>query len=109
MEKKGDERSNWLPLESNPDVLTPYLTALGGPTHLSSVTQRPEPLLQFEDLLSLEPWAFDMLECSETLALLLVFPLSTDQPEPKSHIVLPGQQQHLQSDIDNSVWFTKQV
>ncbi|CAG9326767.1 unnamed protein product [Blepharisma stoltei] len=58
-------RKQWIPLESNPEVITKYINSLGFPTTLYSLT----------DVLSWEEWAIDMLP-QPVLALFLLYPIS---------------------------------
>ncbi|KAL8435920.1 hypothetical protein ACSSS7_002120 [Eimeria intestinalis] len=106
-EEKRQQR--WLPLEANPDVLGPYLEALGGPRE-GPPSSGGAPLLRFEDVVCLEPWAFDMLECRDTVALLLLFPLlrETDEEE-RSLIPMPDLQQQYEAEMQQELWFTKQA
>ncbi|KAL8272137.1 hypothetical protein Esti_003980 [Eimeria stiedai] len=105
-QQKQKQQQRWLPLEANPDVLGPYLEALGGPREgpPSSAAGGP-PLLRFEDVVCLEPWAFDMLECSDTVALLLLFPLlkGTDEEELRL-LPLPELQQQHDAELQQELW-----
>ncbi|KAL8450241.1 hypothetical protein Emed_002598 [Eimeria media] len=97
-QQQEQQQQRWLPLEANPDVLQPYLEALGGPREgpPSTTGGGGSSLLRFEDVVCLEPWAFDMLECTDTVALLLLFPLlkETDEQERKMLPMPELQQQH---------------
>ena len=92
-QQKKEQKQRWLPLEGTPEVLGPYLEALGGPREKENIEGAPNgaPLLQFEDLLALEPWAFDMLQCRDTAALLLLFPLTDRDEEEYETGGVPGQ------------------
>lgn len=107
------ERQRWLPLEGTPEVLGPYLLALGGPQKSGGGEQQAvgkgAPLLQFEDLLAVEPWAFDMLDAKDTEALLLLFPITASDEEEKKYVPLPEDQEQHDEDLRKSIWFVKQV
>jgi len=62
--KKDDRRENWMPLESNPDVLNPYIKELGFDTSKYC----------FYDVLSVESWAGEMIP-APCLAVMFLFPL----------------------------------
>lgn len=108
-------KQRWLPLEGTPEVLGPYLLALGGPQELQQDEQnqvavgKGAPLLQFEDLLAVEPWAFDVLECTDIEALLLLFPIISSDEEEKACVPLPEDQQQHDEELKKSVWFVKQT
>ncbi|KAL8437541.1 hypothetical protein Efla_000404 [Eimeria flavescens] len=117
-QEQQQQQQRWLPLEANPEVLSSYLLALGGPRlpaaaggGASSPPALGDPLLEFEDLVSLEPWAFDMLRCTDTVALLLVFPLLQQEGDAaeRSHLPLPTQQQQHDPLLQQSLWFAKQT
>ncbi|KRX10270.1 hypothetical protein PPERSA_09654 [Pseudocohnilembus persalinus] len=58
----GDQ--NWLPLESNPEVINPYFKKMGFDTEK----------FQFQDLLSTDEWAQEMIK-QPCLAVILLFPI----------------------------------
>ncbi|CDJ26947.1 ubiquitin carboxyl-terminal hydrolase isozyme, putative [Eimeria mitis] len=117
-QQEQQQEQQWLPLEGTPEVLEPYLFALGGPREVSS-EGAPQggpqggplgaPLLQIEDVLSLEPWALDMLECTDTAALLLLFPLTANDEEERQQQPLQQQQEEYDGELMKTVWFVKQV
>ena len=64
------EKDNWLPLESNPEVITNFIADLGFDTNKYIL----------HDLLSIEEWAQEMLP-QPTVGVLFLFPVSTAQEE----------------------------
>lgn len=66
------ESSNWLPLESNPEVMNEYVKGIG----FNST------VLSFQDVLGLEPWALEML-CKPLVAFLLTYEVTPAQKEHK--------------------------
>lgn len=69
--KKVKKRKNWLPLESNPKVVSKYIRKLGF-----------DPGVSVHELLSLEDWALDMVP-RPARAILLLFPISTETEESR--------------------------
>ena len=70
--KKEKDDNNWLPLETNPEVLNKYIHGLGFDTSK----------LSFMDLFSVEEWACQM--CPEpNLAVLFLFPTKKCQKDYK--------------------------
>ena len=76
MEK--EDKGNWLPLESNPDILNDYARKLGFDTTKYS----------FVDVFSTEDWAIKMCP-KPNLALMFLFLL------PPSHKNLKAYRQHV--------------
>ncbi|XP_026191928.1 uncharacterized protein LOC113147031 [Cyclospora cayetanensis] len=101
-QQQQQQQQQWLPLEGTPEVLGPYLTDLGGPFQGAS-------LLQFEYVVALEPWAFDMLQCTDTVALLFLFSVSETDTEERSLEPLPEEQLRHAEAIRQEVWFMKQA
>ena len=66
------ESSNWLPLESNPDVINEYAKGIGFDSSA----------LTFQDVLGMEPWAVEMLG-QPVLAYLLTYEVTAPQKEHK--------------------------
>lgn len=60
-----EEKSRWLPIESNPQVIAEYLEALGFPIGQYQVT----------DILACEPWALEMIP-GLVCAVLLLYPIT---------------------------------
>ncbi len=65
----ASETKKWLPLESNPDVLSKYCWELGMPATLS-----------FEDVLSFESWALEMVP-RPVLALVFLYPVTPESDQ----------------------------
>mmetsp|Transcript_54582 Transcript_54582/g.119677 ORF Transcript_54582/g.119677 Transcript_54582/m.119677 type:complete len:222 (+) Transcript_54582:74-739(+) len=85
----------WLPLESNPDVLTQYAHKLGMPGNLS-----------FAEILSTEDWALDMVP-KPVHAVVFLFPISEisekHSQEQGDKLAAEGQT------VAESLWYTKQT
>jgi ubiquitin carboxyl-terminal hydrolase L3 len=64
MSNSERNHKSWFPLESNPELMTTYARKLGMSANFA-----------FHELLSIEPWAFEMLP-SPVLAVLLLYPIS---------------------------------
>lgn len=64
----GDD--NWMPLESNPEVITSYIQGLGFDTAKYSLV----------DLLSTDGWAQEMIP-KPVLAVFFLYPLSDNQTD----------------------------
>lgn len=76
-------KDNWQPLESNPEVLNSYCTKIGFETGA----------LQFQDVLSTDDWALEMIG-APCVGLLLVFPMNEKHkkellPDPTPKDQLP--------------------
>lgn len=86
---------NWLPLESNPEVLNDYLKTLSFDVDLYA----------FTDLFSTEDWAKEMIR-TPVLGMLLVFPYNENfkayREKEKQEIIEKGQH------IDPDLFFMKQ-
>lgn len=67
------DKSDWLPLESSPDIMNDYVQKIG----FNSIA------LSFQDLLGLESWAIDMLG-KPVLAFLLTYNVTPAQSEHKT-------------------------
>lgn len=71
MAQAAGAEQNWLPIESNPDVMNDYAQKLGWPVES----------FRFYDVLSTEDWAIDMIP-QPVLAVLMLFPI---KPESEAH------------------------
>lgn len=87
---------NWLPIESNPDVMNDYAQKLGWPIES----------YRFHDILALEDWALAMVP-QPVLAVMMLFPIkeASEKHKTEEHesIVANGQV------VSPSVYFAKQV
>ena len=61
--EKDNQRNEWYPLESNPKIINEYILSLGFDTSVFS----------FQELLSLDTWAQDMIT-KPVIGVLLCFP-----------------------------------
>jgi len=88
-----EEKSRWVPIESNPQVIAEYLEALGFPISQYQVT----------DILSCEPWALEMIPGPVCAVLLLypITPVSTAYQATKTPD-LSGGVYHLKQFISNA-------
>lgn len=82
----------WRCLEANPAVISDYVKSLGGPADVL-----------FEDVVSLEPWAEEMLP-GKVLALLFVFPLTERAVERRKTVETTA----VDEDSSSQLWFTRQ-
>ncbi|CBZ52659.1 hypothetical protein NCLIV_024470 [Neospora caninum Liverpool] len=102
----------WLPLEADPLLFAQYVNALGGPTSAAvehgGETEKKheghEALLSFEDVLSLEDWAVDMI-AHPTVAVLLLFPITEATEKARKE----QEKQEATSKHLENIWFTKQT
>jgi ubiquitin carboxyl-terminal hydrolase L3 len=62
------EEDNWMPLESNPEVINPFISKMGLKTHEFS----------FQEMMSIEEWALQMLP-SPVLGIMLCYEMSPAQ------------------------------
>jgi len=84
-------KKRWFPLESNPELMNPYVEKLGFDTSIYS----------FVDVYSVESWALDMIP-QPVAAVIMLYPLSEKQEEHrKDDNIVPI------SDA-TKVWFIKQ-
>ncbi|KAF8822376.1 ubiquitin carboxyl-terminal hydrolase UCHL3 [Cardiosporidium cionae] len=85
----------WLPLESNPDVISNYVVSLGGPK-----------CLDFVDVYSCEQWALDLVPLP-VYAILFLFPctavLERERDLESQRIKVDGQY------VSPKVWYTNQT
>lgn len=90
----GEDKS-WLPIESNPGVMTRYAKKLGCGS-----------ALKFYDLLSTEEWALEMIP-KPVYAVLMLFPIKpateVHREEEEARIAAGGQH------IDPRLYYTKQT
>lgn len=88
------EGKSWLPIESNPAVMTRYAKKLG----VSG--------LKFYDLLSTEDWALEMIP-KPVHAVLLLFPIkpATEDHSEEEATRIAADGQH----VDPRLYFTKQT
>ena len=88
-----EEKSRWIPIESNPQVISEYLEALGFPIGQYQVA----------DIVSCEPWALEMIP-GIVCAVLLLYPI-TPVSEAYQATKTPEQAQgvyHLKQFISNA-------
>lgn len=92
---------SWRALEANPEVITKYAEALGGPQNLS-----------FCDVMSLEDWALELVP-QPVHALLLVYPIKKNFEERSKELQTANKLECDASEAKKSIvdqlWFTKQV
>mmetsp|Transcript_17536 Transcript_17536/g.41040 ORF Transcript_17536/g.41040 Transcript_17536/m.41040 type:complete len:274 (-) Transcript_17536:24-845(-) len=90
------KRKHWLPLESNPDVMNPYLEKLGWPTVMYHTVE----------VLSLEDWALDMVP-KPVVGVMMLFPIKEasekHRAEEAARIETEGQE------IPAETYYTKQT
>eukprot|EP01055_Gregarina_sp_Pseudo9_P005578 Gregarina_sp_Pseudo_9__5577@NODE_750_length_2271_cov_35_691756_g706_i0_p3_GENE_NODE_750_length_2271_cov_35_691756_g706_i0NODE_750_length_2271_cov_35_691756_g706_i0_p3_ORF_typecomplete_len241_score57_00Peptidase_C12/PF01088_21/3_6e55_NODE_750_length_2271_cov_35_691756_g706_i015162238 len=88
--------SNWLPLESNPEVFQEYVASLRGPSNI-----------QIVDLWAFEDWAYETLP-KPVLAVIFVFPLTT---EFRKRYVDPEFEKSVMPapEAEGKIWFTRQT
>jgi len=72
MEPAQAEEDNWMPLESNPEVINAFIKELGFDTSQFSLV----------DVLSIEPWAQEMVPQPVT-AVFFLYPVTEKQKEFK--------------------------
>lgn len=87
---------NWLPIESNPEVMNAYLEKLGFPTSL----------LKCYDVMSTEEWALEMVP-APAAALLMLYPIKEASEEfsaaEAARVAAEGQV------VDPALYYTKQT
>ncbi|EGR30024.1 ubiquitin carboxyl-terminal family 1 protein, putative [Ichthyophthirius multifiliis] len=86
-----NEHDNWFPLESNPDVINPYIQNLGFDTSK----------YQWVDLMSTEDWAQEMLP-KPCVAVVFLFPIT------ENTIKYDQEEEKKQQQVDAKVYFMKQ-
>ncbi|EAS03493.3 ubiquitin carboxyl-terminal hydrolase (macronuclear) [Tetrahymena thermophila SB210] len=87
-EEQGD---NWFPLESNPDVINPYVQGLGFDTAQYS----------WCDLLSVEEWAQEMVP-KPCLAVVFLYPISENTTK------YDQEEENQEQQVHQSVYFMRQ-
>ncbi|PHJ20586.1 ubiquitin carboxyl-terminal hydrolase uchl3 [Cystoisospora suis] len=116
-ERRGGK---WLPLEANPMVFAQYVNEIGGSVSFG-VEQgdeverkhegRNEAVLSFEDILSFEDWALEMLR-HPTVAVLLLYPITKETEEIRKKQAQEEDKDKQTEDGDgkkSSLWYTKQT
>lgn len=87
------DEGDWMPIESNPDVMSDYIEKLGWPAKQ----------WRFYDVLSTEAWALEMVP-TPALAVLLLFPI---KPVTEQYAAEENERQKG-AERDPSIWFTLQ-
>uniref|UniRef100_A0A0G4HGH7 Ubiquitin carboxyl-terminal hydrolase n=1 Tax=Chromera velia CCMP2878 TaxID=1169474 RepID=A0A0G4HGH7_9ALVE len=95
MASEGSSKKRWLPLESNPEVLTKYARALGAPENV-----------YFAEVLSIEDWALDMVP-QPVYCVLFLFPIK-DASEKFAEDEAKSVEEKGQV-VSPKLWYTKQT